>query len=40
MTPKTMFVNRREFLALAGAACFNIGNAATLPRAVPSLPLE
>ena len=34
MTPKTMFVNRREFLALAGAACFNIGNAATLPRAV------
>ena len=27
MTPKTMFVNRREFLALAGAACFNIGNA-------------
>ena len=34
MTPKTMFVNRREFVALAGAACFNIGHAATLPRAV------
>ncbi|MBQ4200268.1 MAG: hypothetical protein II649_10360 [Kiritimatiellae bacterium] len=27
-------MNRREFIALAGAACFNIGGAATLPRAV------
>ena len=34
MTPKTMLVNRREFIALAGAACFNIGPAATQPRAV------
>ena len=24
MTPKTMLVSRREFVALAGAVCFNI----------------
>jgi len=27
-------MNRRDFIALAGAACFNIGNAATLPLTV------
>lgn len=27
-------MNRREFIALAGAACFNIGHAATMPRII------
>ena len=27
-------MNRREFIALTGAACFSIGHAATLPRAI------
>ena len=29
-----LIFNRREFIALTGAACFSIGHAATLPRAV------